>query len=50
MIGKNTISDFYIRYEKQISGYYDGSTLAVGRLDYNDWEEFSFGFDIVIKY
>ena len=45
---ESTLTDFYIKYEKQISDYYDGSTLSVGRLNYDDWEEFSIGFDFTI--
>lgn len=43
-----SIKDFAVSYTKQISDYYAGSTLDVGRLNYDDWEEISIGFDIEI--
>ena len=44
----STIKDFAISYTKQISDYYAGSNLDVGRLNYDDWEEFSIGFDFLL--
>jgi hypothetical protein len=40
-----TLQDFAVSYTKQISGWYDGYSLDVGRLNYEDWEEISVGFD-----
>ena len=42
----SSLTDFAISYKKQIGGYYDGYSLDVGRLDYNDYEEIGIGFEI----
>lgn len=43
-----TLQDFAVSYTKQISNYYEGSSLNVGRLNYDDWEEISIGFDFTL--
>jgi hypothetical protein len=48
IIPDSTITDFAISYRKQIGSLYDGSTLDIGRLDYNDYDEISIGFDFNI--
>ena len=43
-----SLTDFAISYTKQIGDYYAGSSLAVSRLSYEDYEEVSVGFDFTI--
>ena len=42
----STLQDFAVSYTKQISDWYEGYSLDIGRLNYDAWEEISIGFDI----